>query len=793
MQFRNLLLLIFFLSRGAGAFSQLTQEINPGLISREWDAHWITHPDVNEQYGVYHFRKSFEIDELPSKFIIHISADNRYWLYINGKRICTGPAKGDLAHWQFESLDIASFLKKGENLMAVEVWNHGDYKAIWQQSFRTGLVIQGNSFSERIVNTDTTWKVLENFAYFPRFDGFRDVGARETLFAARYPTNWNLPGADESLFTWAVHSEKAIPVGVPGAYPRKMMQREIPLAEETVQRFASIREVENLPFTDDFIKGKGVLTVPPFRSVTLLIDQEYLTTAYPELVLSGGMGSTITLTYMEAPFENVPMGWKGNRNEVENKIVHGYSDVIYPSGDEGFLFRPLFYRTFRYIEIKIQTISQPLTINDFSSKFTAYPFEEKGHFASSDSSLTDIWNTGWRTARLCAFDTYMDCPYYEQLQYIGDTRIQALVSLYVSGDDRLMRNAISQFYDSRIEEGLTQSRYPVNEIQIIPPFSLFWTAMIHDYWMHRPDINFVKQYLGSIKEVLDWHKNRIDLETEMLGKLEFWNFVDWPKEWPWLGQAEISGVPLGSASGNSSIYTLQYVMAIQKSCDLFEAFGMKEVAEEYREIASSLKESTYRLCWDNKRQMLADLPDKSEFSQHANVLAVLTGLPSGLDAAGLMTRTMSDTSLVQCTVYYRFYLNEAMRKAGLGNRYIEMLAPWHQMLSIGLTTFAEKPEPSRSDCHAWSASPNYHLLSIVLGITPGSPGFKTVHIEPHLGDLQFAEGSVPTPAGMIDVNMKRSGVNGIEAEIVLPEGMKGEFSWAGKKTAISEGKQFIKR
>ena len=96
--------------------------------------------------------------------------------------------------------------------------------------------------------------------------------------------------------------------------------------------------------------------------------------------------------------------------------------------------------------------------------------------------LSKIWDVGWRTARLCAHETYMDTPYWEQLQYVGDTRIQALLSLYVGGDDRLVKNAIELFDESRMPDGLTQSRYPTMLPQIIPPFSLFWIGMMHDLY-----------------------------------------------------------------------------------------------------------------------------------------------------------------------------------------------------------------------------------------------------------------------------------------------------------------------
>ena len=787
-----LLIVILALIHWSYAYAQMTTEISPILNSKVWDAHWIKHPNTKSTYGVYHFRKQFELSRVPAKFIIHISADNRYWLFVNGKRVCTGPAKGDVAHWRFESLDIASYLTNGTNVLAVTVWNEGDYRGESQHMYEPGLVVQGNSETEDIVNSDKSWKVLEDAAYTPNFSYHTLIGTRENFFSARYSYNWEQLNADESMYYPALVSEEAIPIGVEGNSKRRMVQRLIPLTEEVPQRFGCVRKMENMPFSENFIKGTGDLVIDNWGESTILIDQKYLTTAYPELIFSGGRGGKITLTYMEAPFINVNQENKGNRNDVEGKITHGITDVIYPNGDSNITYRPLFYRTFRYIEIKIVRFAQPVIIHSFTSKFTGYPFKENATFESSDASLKTIWNVGWRTARLCAFDTYMDCPYYEQLQYIGDTRIQALISLYVSGDDLLMKNAISQFYDSRIDEGLTRSRYPCFTFQVIPPFSLFWITMVHDHWMHKQDQEFIKQYLLGIKGVLDWHKSKIDAKTGMLGSMPHWNFVDWPKEWPWLGYAEISGLPRGAADGNSSIHTLQYVNAINNAVELFATFGMKEEAKQYKKLAETLVENTYNLCWDKNKKMLADLPDKSEFSQHANVLAVLTDMPN-IDASDLMSRTVADTSIVQCTVYYRFYLNQAMKKAGLGDKYIEMLTPWRNMLAIGLTTFAEKPEPSRSDCHAWSASPNYDFLATVLGVTPGSAGFKTVKIAPNLGNLSFAKGTVPHPQGTIEVDIKKVGNSGMEATVTLPKNITGEFWWKGEKIRLKSGLQIIKR
>jgi hypothetical protein len=154
-----------------------------------------------------------------------------------------------------------------------------------------------------------------------------------------------------------------------------------------------------------------------------------------------------------------------------------------------------------------------------------------------------------------------------------------------------------------------------------------------------------------------------------------------------------------------------------------------------------------------------------------------------------MERVLADTTLTRATYYFSFYLFEAMRQAGLGDRIIEQLAPWREMLRLGLTSTPENPEPTRSDSHAWAAHPNYDLLATVLGVRPGSAGFRTVRIEPALGPLQWAEGRVPHPAGNIDVRLTRTAGGGVRAAVTLPAALRGELVWAGRHVALHAGRQ----
>ena len=176
----------------------------------------------------------------------------------------------------------------------------------------------------------------------------------------------------------------------------------------------------------------------------------------------------------------------------------------------------------------------------------------------------------------------MDCPYYEQLQYAGDARIQMMVSLYMTGDSRLMKNGIELLNSSRTAEGATYSRAPSFLQQYIPPFSLWWVGMVHDYWMYVDDIDFVKEMLPGVRSVLAFYA-RYQKANGSLNRMPWWNFVDWVKQWP-------NGEPPADADGSSAAaLDLQLLLAYQWAVDLESAFGSRALADEYKAAAEKLK------------------------------------------------------------------------------------------------------------------------------------------------------------------------------------------------------------
>jgi hypothetical protein len=204
-----------------------------------------------------------------------------------------------------------------------------------------------------------------------------------------------------------------------------------------------------------------------------------------------------------------------------------------------------------------------------------------------------------------------------------------------------------------------------------------------------------------------------------------------------------------------------------------------------------MREAVRARAWDPSRGLFRDAPDTSAYSQQTNVLAILADAAPTAMQRPVMERVLADTALTHASYYFTFYVFEALRKSGLGDRYIEQLAPWQAMLRLGLTSAPENPEPTRSDTHAWSAHPNYGLLATVLGVRPSSPGFRTVRIAPALGPLNRADGRVPHPLGDIEVHFVREGASGLRAEVTLPPGLSGELVWRGAHRLLHEGHQRI--
>ncbi|MGC2615038.1 MAG: alpha-L-rhamnosidase C-terminal domain-containing protein [Terracidiphilus sp.] len=800
------------------AFSQTTPPVDPP--HHEWKAAWVTHPTAPlREPLVLHFRRTLDLPSVPAAYMVRVSADNRFILLVNGHRVGDGPARGDLNHWRYERFDLAPYLQPGHNLITATVWNFGIYAPVAQMSDRTAFLLESEATGSTGISTPDGWLVEEESGHRPldrstvTIKTYFASGPGEEIDASKYDWNWNTetPGPNwapaaspmrDSVFEGVNHPHSADTTGDNpwGLIPDELPNMEYTPTETGIPEIAQIpsgltiyRESNSKEFIHvwERIEGfpKDSIGLNANSHLRLTLDRKTLTTAYPELTVSGGKGSRIVLTYSEALYDNKEhkgdrdaLTYTGADGKEHPRQALGLTDSFLPDGGQHRTFMPLWWRTWRYLDLDITTGSDPLTLESLKAYFTAYPFEERAKFESADPDLDKIWQTSWRTARVDAHETYMDTPYYEQLQYIGDTRIQALISYTVAGDDRLARQAITAFDDSRIPEGITRSRYPSNLPQNIPTFSLLWIGMLHDYWMYRPDPEFIRDHFPGERDVLGWFSH-YEAPDGLLEELPWWSFIDWVPS---------GTIPTYDARGESCITTLQYLGALIDAADLERNLGDPILATRYQSKIERVRTGLTAKCWVPSRGLLADNPDQKIFSQQANILGVLYDVIPKDRQQDVLRRMLAiepgttPDGVLSASYYFRFYLARALDHAGMADTYLKSLDPWRKLLPMHFSTWPEIPGDTRSDSHAWSAHPIYDMLTLVAGIEPASPGFATVRIAPHLGPLDHLTATFPHPLGEIRVEYHREG-SGLTATIALPATLAGNFIYNGITQPLRPG------
>lgn len=751
-------------------------------LKHTWAANWITHPTgTTQDFGVYLFRNSFNVRAIPDSFLIYVSADNRFTLSINGNMILDGPARGDLNHWPYETIDIAPFLQIGQNVIAAKVVNFGVYRHASQHTFQTAFILQGAS--TRDINLDTNphsaWKVYHDKAYHytpfvsDSVGGYYAAGPGDIFYGNLHPWDW-----DDNNFVPDDNWKKPIAAMVEFAVGRGflygstwfLVPRTIPRLTAKIERISSVVRQEGIEMEEKvFYNSASGIVIPAHTKATVLLDNKQHSIGFPTLYYGGGKDAKIKITYAEALFYKNSTTFsahggyrKGHRNsDWKSKEIRGYYDIIYPDGGEKRIYRPLAMRTYRFIQFDIETKAEALKLDDFYGVFTAYPFEKTTTFDCDNQDLVQINNVAWKTLQNSSTDNFID-PYYEQLQYIGDSRIEALVSIFNTNDDALMRNAIKQFDDSRLNLGLTCSRYPSYIVQIIPTYSLLWIGMLNDYYMYRDDPAFVKQFMPGILSILAYFQSHID-ETGMLGNLEWWNFTDWAKGFE-------NGIPPGADDGHSANVTLQYVWAIQNAIPMLKEFGYLDEALKYESYATVIQSAVLKQCYDSGKKLIAERMEKDVFSQHTNIFTILTNTLQ--NHKEIVTNILQDTSLIQSSIYFKFYLTRALQKAGMGTKYLDLLSPWKNMIDLGMTTFGETDVEPRSDCHGWSASPAFDVVHTITGIQSLAPGFHKILIEPNFGPLKYIKTTFIHPSGYaIVVDLKKSDNGDLHGTILNPGGL----------------------
>ena len=694
---------------------------------------WLTPPEQSaaDRAHLTDYRLTWESRARPESYPVRLTADCRYKLWCNGAFLNFGPAKGDDKVWYYDEIDLAPWLCPGRNVLAVQVLHYSVDPAQGNHSLfrgkRPGLWWDGPA-------GDWRCHVENGTEYYAEEERFSPLWLHEQTALDPETQGWKTAAFDESLW------EKPMPTPaedlLPSQQPGKLLPRAIPFARRETHRF-------DLP----------VGTIPAYTQTDFVLDAGEEMCAFLRLAVSGGCGSEIELLQSEC---YVTEQGKADRLDAEHGHLEGYTDRYTVSGRENEVYEPFWFRTFRFLKITVKTQAEPLRLLSLDYEETGYPLDVQTWVRTSDESLGGIWDISLRTLRRCMHDTYMDCPFYEQLQYIMDTRSQILYTYSVSADDRLARQAIDDFSRAQRPDGLLNCSYPNVNTNVIPGFSIYYILILHDHMMYFGDRELIGRYLPTVDRILDFFARHMTAEClvdkvgGVNGKAPFWSFIDWAFEW-----MPTAGMPAAGLRGPLTMESLLVILGLQKAAELHDYAG-GAMGAVYRARAQAMRQAVRERCMD-ERGMLTDGPGCPELSQHAQVFGVLTGTLSREEGRRNLLRTVEEPGITQCTVAMCFYLFRALEQTGLyeyTDRYWDI---WRRMIQNHCTTCVEAEDYARSECHAWGALALYELPSAVLGVRPAAPGYGRISVHPRPGILHSASGTVHTPRGDVTVSWDKRG------------------------------------
>lgn len=767
-------------------------------------AAWLWHPELAAgEPGFVLFRLKVKLARAET-VRLQVSADICYALALDGALVGRGPDTGDVPHWSFATYELK--LKAGmHRLEALVWWAQTPQSPDGRMSWRGGFACAGLDKAEKRFTTGTApWKVarLDGMVWGPAINrSYHVIGGSAQVDLAKLDANgarWVQPAvvraAVEFNFTgimargWQLRPS-ALPEQRHDLWRGGRVRARLPRWTQAQGfRFGAEATASETAGWNRLLQGRGALTLPARHQTTVLIDTDDYLCGYAMLEFSGGAGTQVRIEWAESLFDredrtvynNTP-GPKGNRGEVAGKLFFGFGDTWKLGGRGRRWMTSPWWRSGRYLLVSIKVGAKPVTLHALAVERTGFPLRTTAKFQSSDATLGPVIALSERGLRSCMHDVFVDCPYYEQMMYVADTRIQMLLAYVFAGDERLARRGMELFDLSRGRGGYPTMRTPSVERQESTTFAMIWPWMLHDYALWRDDPAWLRERLAGLRALMEALQTEQDA-AGLLAKPPGWLFADWVPGW------EAGWAPGQLEGRRSALVNLQYLITLQRAADLETWLGDPAMARRWSDTAKKLAGVISARFWDKSRGLWADDDAHRSFSQHAQALAVIAGLrvPNPNKWADATAN-----GLAAATIYFQHYLFEALGKAGRADLVLEKLEMWRGLVKQGFKTPIEHPEPSRSDCHAWGAHPVFHLHVTVAGIRPAAPGFKQVRIAPQPGSLKHLETELPHPHGVVQLRATFAGDH-VDAEIILPRGITGEFIWRDQTRKLRSGRQRVR-
>ena len=788
------------------------------------EASWVWHPGVGEpkagttdfwdgeRHGnladagltILKFRKQFDVADGDGSLVFDVSADERFVLFLDGKFVARGPNRGTVENWQYQTY-IATDLKPGRHIFDAYVQRLGDFAPLAQLSYRGGFVFKANgAYDAKLTTGKTDWEV-------GLVSGVRSIGKDKAAGAWGTGSQFEIVGCGPYSGEPAEWKKAAVVRGAAGAkgpriyggrtsgwmlFPSQIPDQtevvDVPGQVKAVAKGAEFRSthVYTADEAKETIDLEKPFTVPANARMQLAWDLGRYYCAYPDVVLSGGKGAKFAICFAEASHRgdnHLKTSEPNARDLIVGRYLPAFGDTFVSDGRKGAKFSAPWFRCGKWVRIDIETKDEPLTVDSVAIIESRYPVEMESVFTSpDDSSLGAIREISARAMQMCCHEMLFDCPFYEQQMYPGDTRVQLNVLSAMSRDDRMVKRAMEIYDLNTRDDGQCPFNFPTRGTQEGASYTLCYLLMYGDYVMNHADREWLRARLPGLRKSMagmEYYENKDGLLEDIPG----WNFMDWVVGWESDGTAP--GCRFGD--GVNAEINLYWNLAMRSAAAVERALGNELQAKYWEGKSEKLKQAIIKAFWDEKRGIFADTPEKKDFSEHAQALALLGDVLPKDKAETTFRHLVEDKDLKRCTVYFSYYLFETYFKFGRGDLFLMRLDLWRDYVKKGLTTTQEAPDSgkngqkeSRSDCHAWGAHPIWFMQTGLAGIKSAAPFFAKVRVAPCPGGLKSLKATHPHPKGWIEVDLKFDG-DKATGTVVTP--VPGTFEFGGKTIELKAG------
>ena len=683
----------------------------------DWQAKWIWDKDNLTEKNVWMcFCKTVKLEAVPEKLYAHISADSKYWLYINGEAVVfegsvkRGPAKGC---GYYDSIDIAPYLKEGENSVCALVWYWDNEKSFsYSGSGQGGFLFEAVNDDITIIS-DKSWRAKRNDAFVdsPLYPPNYRLPEYSIYYDARNDMgDWTEVGFDAS--SWENATEYAL--GGEGVYG-KLYPRGIPFLKDF-----GLKAYENSEKYESY-------TVNKLFGEKITVDIPYNAQVTPYLKIIAPAGKKIRIT-------------------TENTLIGAVSATYITKEGEQEFEAPGWFNG-EHITYKIP---KGVTVVSLQYRETGYNTEFSGNFKCDDEFMNSLWQKSLRTLYVTMRDNFMDCPDRERAQWWGDVTSEMIMTMYSldSNSYLLYQKGVEAMLSHIDDTKVLQTVVPINgEYFELPVQQLAGIVGFLTYYEYTGDRAFLeKVYDASLNYLKLWEIGENNLVVHRGGS---W---DWPD---WGSKADMTAIE------NAWVYYA--LSATEKMADILGKDGDIPFITEIKETIAK----GYEALRTEEGFRSADVrrPD-----DRANALAVLSGLAKE-DQYGTIKNVLTNTK--NSSPYMEYYVLEALCKMGeYEDAYDRIRDRYSDMVNEDYSTLWEFWDSWRgTKNHAWSGGPLVIMSKHFAGISPLSEGYEAVKIDPQYTLSDNMNCTVPTVRGLISLEYEKTDGN-YSVYITLPEDIK---------------------